>query len=137
MFSRQLRVFFSAALLGFSLPALAADEGIRYGSGRNQFALATGSPGELGLLKLLAEEFGIALEPATERERWIFVGDSPNDVPMFGFFPNSVGVANVLDFADRLEAKPAWITSARSGAGFVELAEALLAARHAGDAHRE
>ena len=86
--------------------------------------------------RLLAEEFGIALENATQREHWIFVGDSPNDVPMFGFFPNSVGVANVLDFVDRLEAKPAWITSARSGAGFVELAEALLAARHAGDAHR-
>ena len=86
--------------------------------------------------RLLAEEFGIALETATERERWIFVGDSPNDVPMFGFFPNSVGVANVLDFADRLEAKPAWIAGARSGAGFVELAEALLAAQHAGDAHR-
>jgi len=81
--------------------------------------------------RMLAEEFGIALENATERERWIFVGDSPNDVPMFGFFPNSVGVANVLDFADRLEAKPAWITGARSGAGFVELAEALLAARKA------
>jgi hydroxymethylpyrimidine pyrophosphatase-like HAD family hydrolase len=78
-----------------------------------------------------AEEFGISLENPVERERWIFVGDSPNDVPMFGFFPNSVGVANVLDFADRLEATPAWITGARSGAGFVELAEALLAARKA------
>jgi len=81
--------------------------------------------------RTLAEEFGIALENGMELERWIFVGDSPNDVPMFGFFPNSVGVANVLDFADRLAAKPAWITSARSGAGFVELAEALLATRKA------
>ena len=46
------------ALLGFALPALAADEtGATYGSGRNRFSLATGSPGELGLLKLLAEEF--------------------------------------------------------------------------------
>ncbi len=62
MFTRQLMFFFSAVLLGFSLPALAADEGIRYGSGRNQFALATGSPGELGLLKLLAEEFGKAAD---------------------------------------------------------------------------
>ncbi|MFA4969666.1 MAG: HAD-IIB family hydrolase [Sulfuritalea sp.] len=79
--------------------------------------------------RMLAEEFGIALESGMELERWIFVGDSPNDVPMFSFFPNSVGVANVLDFADRLEAKPAWLTGARSGAGFVELAEALLATR--------
>ncbi len=29
-----------------------------YGSGQHQFSLATGSPGELGLLKVLAEEFG-------------------------------------------------------------------------------
>ena len=29
-----------------------------YGSGANQFSLATGSPGELGLLKVLAETFG-------------------------------------------------------------------------------
>jgi hypothetical protein len=39
------------------LPALAADEsGATYGAGKNRFSLATGSPGELGLLKLLAEE---------------------------------------------------------------------------------
>jgi HAD superfamily hydrolase (TIGR01484 family) len=78
--------------------------------------------------RMLAEEFGIALEQGMELERWIFVGDSPNDVPMFGFFPNSVGVANVLDFAGRLAAEPAWVTRARAGAGFVELSEALLAA---------
>ena len=46
-----------------SVPAtqsvLAADEtGATYGNGKNRFSLATGSPGELGLLKLLAEEFG-------------------------------------------------------------------------------
>ena len=28
-----------------------------YGSGANQFSLATGSPGELGLLKVLGEAF--------------------------------------------------------------------------------
>ncbi|MCX7150927.1 MAG: HAD hydrolase family protein [Rhodocyclales bacterium] len=79
--------------------------------------------------RMLAEEFGISLDTETERQRWVFVGDSPNDVPMFGFFPNSVGVANVHDFADRLEAKPAWVTRTRAGAGFVELSEALLTSR--------
>ena len=79
--------------------------------------------------RMLAEEFGIFLESEVERQRWVFVGDSPNDAPMFGFFPNAVGVANVLDCAGRLEHRPAWVTTARAGAGFVELAEALLAAR--------
>ncbi|MND03847.1 hypothetical protein D3C83_238650 [compost metagenome] len=59
----------------------------------------------------------------------MFAGDSPNDAPMFGYFPNAVGVANVRDFAPRMSALPRWITRARAGAGFVELAEALLAAR--------
>lgn len=40
-------------------PASAADKPAAfYGSGSNQFSLATGSPGELGLLKVLAETFG-------------------------------------------------------------------------------
>lgn len=48
-----------ATALGTALPAVAAEEnGVTYGNGINRFALATGSPGELGLLKLLAEEFG-------------------------------------------------------------------------------
>ena len=75
----------------------------------------------------LRDALGVDL--AAEKERWVFVGDSPNDAPMFGFFPNAVGVANVRKFAGRLDAEPAWITTAESGAGFAELAAALLAAR--------
>ncbi len=79
--------------------------------------------------RMLQEEFGVSLDSVEERERWVFVGDSPNDAPMFGFFQNSVGVANVMDFADRLEVKPAFVTQARAGAGFVELCEVLLKGR--------
>lgn len=54
----HLKLVAAAAVVGFMLPAMAADEtGATYGSGKNQFSLATGSPGELGLLKLLAEDF--------------------------------------------------------------------------------
>ena len=59
----------------------------------------------------------------------VFCGDSPNDVPMFGYFPHACGVANVLDFKAELDAFPAWITRARGGAGFAELAEVVLGAR--------
>jgi len=78
---------------------------------------------------MLAERFGVDLE--AQRERIVFAGDSPNDEPMFAFFPHAVGVANVLDARERLAALPAWITPSRAGAGFVELADALLAARGA------
>ena len=62
----------------------------------------------------------------------VFAGDSPNDAPMFRAFPNSVGVANVRDFAGRLDAEPTWVTQGRGATGFVELAEALVEARLSG-----
>jgi HAD superfamily hydrolase (TIGR01484 family) len=77
--------------------------------------------------RLLAEAFEIDADAA--RGEVVFVGDSPNDSPMFGFFPNAVGVANVLDFVDSLRHKPRWVANARAAAGFAELAEALLTAR--------
>jgi HAD superfamily hydrolase (TIGR01484 family) len=76
---------------------------------------------------MMAELFGVDL--ARDADAYAFVGDSPNDAPMFGFFANAVGVANVAGFAGRLAHKPRWITRARSGAGFVELARALIDAR--------
>ncbi len=76
---------------------------------------------------MMRELFGVDL--GASRARYIFSGDSPNDAPMFGFFPNAVGVANVRDFAADMDHLPRWITVARSGAGFVELAQALIAAR--------
>jgi HAD superfamily hydrolase (TIGR01484 family) len=77
--------------------------------------------------RLLAEIFGMDLD--TMASRIVFSGDSPNDAPMFAYFPHAVGVANVLDFVGELEAEPAWVTPSRGGAGFVELTEVLLQAR--------
>ena len=77
--------------------------------------------------QFLAQEFGIDTE--TDNRTVVFAGDSPNDAPMFGFFENGVGVANVLEFRDHLDAEPAYVTTAPSGAGFAELARALLHVR--------
>jgi HAD superfamily hydrolase (TIGR01484 family) len=73
---------------------------------------------------LLAEAFAVDLD--AQRERFVFVGDSPNDAPMFAFFPNAVGVANVRPFLDRIASPPAYLTQREAGAGFVELADFLL-----------
>jgi hypothetical protein len=62
----------------------------------------------------------------TVKENIVFVGDSPNDEPMFQYFPNSVGVANVLEFLDQISFKPAWITRAKGGMGFAQLARILV-----------
>ena len=76
---------------------------------------------------LLAECFAIDLE--AENEAFVYAGDSPNDAPMFRFFRHGVGVANVADWVDRMDALPAYVTQARGGAGFAELAEAILSPR--------
>ena len=69
---------------------------------------------KLGMTRtLLAEAFGIDLD--AERERFVFVGDSPNDAPMFAFFPLAVGVANVRAFLDRIATPPAYVTDAEAG----------------------
>ncbi len=63
------------------------------------------------------------------KQQVVFVGDSPNDMPMFEYFPNSVGVANVMQFTSQLSIQPAWVTEQEGGFGFVELAEAILKSR--------
>ncbi len=73
---------------------------------------------------LLAEAFAMDLD--AERGRTVFVGDSPNDAPMFAFFPHAVGVANVREFDDRIATLPAYVTQSDAGAGFTELADFLL-----------
>ena len=85
---------------------------------------------KLGMTKrFMAERCGVDLD--ARRAAYAFAGDSPNDAPMFAYFPNSIGVANVRAAAHRLEHAPAYVTDAASGAGFVELAERLLQARRA------
>ena len=64
-----------------------------------------------------------------ELDAWVFVGDSTNDQLMFETFPNSVGVANVRRFQAQLTHLPRYITQAERGAGFAEVAAAVLAER--------
>ncbi len=79
---------------------------------------------KLSMAALFAREvWGEALEEC--KEHYVFVGDSPNDAPMFEFFPHSVGVANVKQFAGRLSAEPAYVTESLGGRGFSEVVRAL------------
>jgi len=69
------------------------------------------------------------LKPEPGEPRFVYVGDSFNDAPMFGEFALSIGVANVRRVLDRIDTPPAFITRAEEGRGFEELARALLAQR--------
>jgi HAD superfamily hydrolase (TIGR01484 family) len=76
---------------------------------------------------LFQERFRMDLDQSNREI--VFVGDSPNDAPMFAYFENSVGVANVRRFEGRLEAEPKFVTRAAAGAGFVEVVKSLLRSR--------
>jgi HAD superfamily hydrolase (TIGR01484 family) len=74
--------------------------------------------------RLFRDEYDVDLEQ--EREMVTFIGDSPNDEPMFAFFPHSVAVANIRPFLPRLKSLPAYVTESAAGDGFVEFAAMLL-----------
>jgi HAD superfamily hydrolase (TIGR01484 family) len=59
-------------------------------------------------------------------ERWVFIGDSTNDQLMFQHLPQTVGVANIARFASQMDYLPKYVTPSERGAGFAEMAAALL-----------
>lgn len=58
-----------------------------------------------------------------------FIGDSPNDEPLFAALPLTFGVANIRRFARAMTFLPRYVTRKDGGAGFAELARAILRAR--------
>lgn len=78
---------------------------------------------------LFERELGLDIDQALPE--CLFIGDSPNDEPMFRFFPVSVGVANIQALLHRLDHHPAYVASRHGGGGFVEMADRLLQARAA------
>jgi len=80
---------------------------------------------KLAMSKILFRE-RLAIDLGAGNSSVVYVGDSPNDAPMFGFFEHSVAVANVRRFEGRLDAQPKFVTRAVSGAGFAELVAHLL-----------
>jgi hypothetical protein len=67
--------------------------------------------------------------PTCTTENIVTIGDSPNDESLFdpSKFPLSVGVANVLDYCDRLAYQPAYVADLAEGEGFQALAQQLVA----------
>lgn len=61
------------------------------------------------------------------REDFIYIGDSPNDSPMFSYFSRSVGVANVARYEGLIDYWPKFVCSQESGAGFAEVVRHMLA----------
>ena len=58
---------------------------------------------------------------ANDLSQYVYVGDALNDAPMFGGFPSSVGVANIKQWWDQLDFKPAFLSELPEGAGLREV----------------
>jgi len=74
--------------------------------------------------RFVQEHWGLDLDQ--HKDRFLFCGDSPNDEPMFAYFPHSVGVKNILHFVDQLKYPPAYVASFEGGEGFAEIAAHIL-----------
>ena len=83
-----------------------------------------------GACWIARELWGVDL--ARELDAWVFVGDSGNDQAMFRHFRHSVGVANIERFLPQLDYQPRYVTQGTRGAGFAQLARALLEAGSGG-----
>jgi HAD superfamily hydrolase (TIGR01484 family) len=72
----------------------------------------------------LKNEFSISEKQA--KKICCFIGDSPNDEPLFEAFPNSFGVANIKNFMQRLRFLPEFVSPSPGGKGFSEIAEKII-----------
>ncbi|MEN0613724.1 HAD-IIB family hydrolase [Klebsiella indica] len=83
---------------------------------------------KLSMARRILRDF-YALDIDFDRSAILYSGDSTNDAPMFSFFEHTVGVSTVTDYLDQIPQPPQWITCGPGGAGFVEIADAIIASR--------
>ena len=80
-----------------------------------------------GVKKFIAEfyqtDFSQIIRKAT------YIGDSPNDEPIFRVFPLTIAVANLKDFIDEISYLPNYITHEESAYGFKEAVDTILKKR--------
>jgi HAD superfamily hydrolase (TIGR01484 family) len=82
-----------------------------------------------GVRRFLLEHDGISFQSVADTA--VFIGDSPNDEPLFARFPHSIAVGNLRRFLPRLTCLPEFITDADSAEGFQEAARVILGKRAA------
>lgn len=75
----------------------------------------------------LEKELGI--KPEQLQSHCAFIGDSPNDEPMFDFFEQSFAVQNFLPYKNKVKNLPKFLCEKKCGHGFAEFANHLIATR--------
>lgn len=80
-----------------------------------------------GVVRFLHARFGV--DTGAALHRYAFCGDSGNDAACFSAFRTTFGVANVRAFIDEVSVPPKYIAPSERGAGFAEIARAILSLR--------
>lgn len=74
-------------------------------------------------LQFLKDLYNLSSDQA--KEQCLFIGDSPNDEPMWEFFPKGVAVQNIQNFISKINFKPAYICNNPGGEGFAEMVDTI------------
>jgi HAD superfamily hydrolase (TIGR01484 family) len=83
---------------------------------------------KVGMTKFFTQDrWGLDLD--ADKDRFLFCGDSPNDEPMFQYFPYTAGVKNIINFAGNMTYLPAFVATQSGGGGFTEIVEVILKLR--------
>jgi len=89
-----------------------------------------GAYSKLDMTKIFVHErWNLDLD--TVKERFLFCGDSPNDEPMFAYFPRSAAVKNIQRFLEHMTHRPAFIADREGGEGFAQIVGTVLRSRKA------
>ena len=107
-----------------------ADEGVCFKVSSIHVNFWVGSFDKLsGVLLFLAERAQSSLQEMKEKS--LFIGDSPNDEPLFAGFAHSIAVGNLRRFLPRITHLPEFITEGEAATGFCEAAAMILEKRGA------
>ena len=84
-----------------------------------------GDYNKLEMTRIFTKEI-LDIDLDLNKDKFVFCGDSPNDEPLFQYFPNSCGVANVKGFKSEMIHLPKYVSDLKGGKGFVEICKKLL-----------
>ena len=84
-----------------------------------------GDYNKLEMTRIFTKEI-LDIDLDLNKDEFVFCGDSPNDEPLFQYFPNSCGVANVKGFKSEMIHLPKYVSDLKGGKGFVEICKKLL-----------
>ena len=107
--------------------AILREEGVQFKVSSIHVNFWQGSYDKMTGVRRFVQEQGLAWE--TVRDRAIFIGDSPNDEPLFAGFAHSIAVGSLRRWLDRLETPPEYITESGPAEGFQEAVAEILRKR--------